>query len=472
MVSGADLETTSGTGVGVGERTAVQHRQRAVRYPGPLAAVAFTVQTKGLLGMLSRVGTISTRFGPTPRAIATRLERMVELTMSAGLVPTFPITATVLDRHPQPVRALAERGVEFAMHGLHHNDHFCEPESLQVLEVAAALRIFERHDIPVCGFRAPYLRANEGTSVAVRAAGLLYESDHVVAFPPASLGLSAEDAAYRRALYMYSALDGARTVCRPSIVDELVRIPVSIPDDEIMLDRLHLDEVQREATMLDMLAWTHERGDMLTMQVHPERFPRFAATIAAVLDEAARLPGGAWLAPMGEVARWWRSRAQCRVEITQHDDERRDQDCVVTLHGDARARLQLTRAGRTTPIDERSVTLRGPVPAVGVPNGAPDRLVAFLREEGYATRHTADPGECAVYLDADTDVADEVALRARIAAAPSPVVGVAMWPDARRCALAVTGDIDAFTYQDFVDRLLDNSRRTKSVARSNGGHGR
>jgi len=437
--------------------------QRPAPKRGLLQPLEFTLRAKGPLGLVDRFRTVVTRFGPTPRSMVLRLQRFVELTSDVGLTPTFPITACVLARNPDCIRPFIARGVEFAVHGLYHNDHLLESAERQKSEIAEAVRVFDGLAVPAFGFRAPYLRANAATESAVRSAGLAYHSDTAVALPQKVDGLTnAHHEAYGRALDLYHANDGRRMLCLPRISDGLVRIPVSLPDDEMLVDRLRLDADRHADVWLQMLRLTHDRGDLFTMQLHPERFDESANALAAVLREASVLPGGVWYARLEEIASWWRARDECRLHLAVSQTG----DVAVTVTGDPRAGLRVLGGARTEQRSHvRQVALRSNrVPAVGVSPGAPRSLRRLLQAEGYLVVETPHPDECAVFLDANTDPTDEVGLRARISATGEPVVALNAWPDGRQSALAVTGDIDALTIQDFFHRMWENSRRGSDAA--------
>ena len=435
--------------------------RRAAEIPTTAAAgrtpLGFTLQTKGFVGFAERVCTVTARFGPTPRPMVTRLQQMLDLTRSAHALPTLPITASVLERNRSAAAPFVEAGVEFAVHGLFHNDHARETVASQTSDIRRAVEVFRDCGIDPVGFRAPYLRANDGTSLAVRAAGLAYQSDDSVVFDIAALGPhDITGDAYVRALTMYSARNSATVTCRPTIDDDLVRIPVCLPDDEMLVDRLHLSEDECATVWNGVLDQTHARGDLFTMQIHPERFDRAAGPLRSVLDRAATLPDGVWLAQLRDIAQWWRTRSRCELlTVPTHDG-----GVTVFVQGDRRGRLRIAGAVAQNARASQSVTLPAdPYPAVGLRPDAPEPLRAFLREEGYLTIETTPYRRCAIELDNDVPVTDEIALRTRIETAPTPVVALGRWPDGCRSALAVTGDIDAFTVHDFVRRVMGEHRR-------------
>ncbi|HEY8301000.1 MAG TPA: polysaccharide deacetylase family protein [Jatrophihabitans sp.] len=421
-----------------------------------LAPVLFTLRTKGTRGLATRVVTVGTRFGPTPLVLRRRLDRMIDEAAHHGFRPTCPITTTVLVRHPDTVRALADRGMEIAVHGLRHNDHLAMDAELQRREIQQAVALFRRCGIEPAGFRAPYLRADERTRAAVRAAGLAYQSDDAVVFDTDRLqGIAAGTEPYRLAVEMYAARPAASTTTRPSLDDGLVRIPVCLPDDEMLVDRLHLPEDAIAEVWQQILAGTHARGDLFTMQIHPERFVKSLAAVRSVLTEASSL-GTVWTARLDEIAQWWRARAACRIEKGRRDGRTR-----FALAGDSRARMRLVggpnmKGPGRAPV--RSMTLPDDrLPAVGLAQGTPETVRRLLVEDGFLV--VTDPDvACAVQLPATVDATDELALRTRVLQAERPVLAVDRWPYGTQSALALTGDIDSLTIQDFFHRVRENAR--------------
>ena len=434
-------------------------------HPGEsLAALRFTLRTKGVSGFADRLRTVAARFGPTPKQMIQRLDELTRLTSGAGVLPTLPITATVLARNSASIVPFAEMGVEFAVHGLYHNDHASAAAETQLSDTRRAVDLFASCGLHPQGFRAPYLRANAGTSRAVKAAGLRYQSDDSVVFDIAAMGAFDLDGdAYLRALEMYGALDAASTGCRPSLADGLVRIPVCLPDDEMLVDRLHLDAEQCADIWMRLLDSTHQRRDLFTMQVHPERLSAAAEAIRAVLDRAAHQAEGVWAAQLGSVADWWIARSRSRLVAMPCPDGH----VAVTVDGDARARLEIVSGGglpRSRDGARRVVLPARPFPGVGVAPGAPPKLHAFLRDEGYLVTTDLPPRECAIHLGDGTAAArravdEPLVLRRSVEAATAPVVALARWPQGYRSALAVTGDVDALTIGDFVHRMRENGRR-------------
>lgn len=432
---------------------------------GAVAAMnlAMTLRAKGGAGTAERVGTILSRFGLTESQMARSLARYLDLAERYGAYPTLPITARVLARHPAMIRRLVDRGVEFAIHGLVHNDHASLGLDEQRASITEAAALFRAARVPFSGFRAPYLRANSATDEAVRSLGLRYHSSRAVAFAalPERVTTGARGDAYRRALQFYGALDAARQPVRPRAWRGLIDIPVAVPDDEIMVDRLRLDERAKVATWLAMLDQTYDRGDLFTLQLHPERIHDCAGALEAVLAAARQRTPPVWTARLADIAGWWTRRGTARLAV-----EPVEPNCYrVSLSGPEDARLVVRGAalagvaswfGDEQLLDDRSLTLRSAVkPVVGVSGQSPATVLEFLREEGYPTELADDPRPFAVHLDVRGDQYDEIDLLQQVARARGPIARLARWPNGARAALAVTGDIDSITLQDFGLRLWE-----------------
>jgi len=422
--------------------------------------LAATVRAKGFSGLAERVTTIGCRFGLSAEPMEQRLLRFAADAADAGVIPTFAVTAVVLGRHPRVLRDLTERGVELAVHGLVHNDHTALSPAQQASAVLQAREVFRRHDVPTAGFRAPYLRADAATVEAVAAAGLEYDSSRAASFDvlPAEL---TPDAAGRvqRALAFYDALDAGRVAVRPWLQSGVVVIPVSMPDDEILVDRLHLPPEEQAQVWLTLLDATHARGELFTVQLHPERFDDCRLALAALLAHARSRTESVWTVPLLELARWWRARAAGGLQLQAAADG----SVTVTAHGDDRLRVEVLGGERSQTAPARSVTLApGPAPVVGLGPEVTATTAELLREEGFLVS-AEDPSPCAVVLDREP--ADQKELFDRLAMAPHPLVRLARWPLGCRSALAITGDIDALTLADFVRR----GPETRQVGRASTG---
>jgi hypothetical protein len=94
---------------------------------------------------------------------------------------------------------------------------------------------------------------------------------------------------------------------------------------------------------------------------------------------------------------------------------------------------------------------------VGISTRSRRALQRFVEEEGFVTEVTDRAREVGAHLDQPGPL-DEASALAALEAAAGPLVRSWRWPDGARSALAVTGDVDSVTVQDFAFRLWETRR--------------
>lgn len=421
-------------------------------------SLTMSLQGRGRAETVARTAMVVSRFGTTVSAMARRLDRYDAIASRAGVRPTWPATACVLARHPEVLKRYAERGVELALHGLVHGDHAALDRKRQQETISRAVEIFARNGFHPTGFRGPYLRYNAATLEVLRTLGLRYHSSQAVVFPLLASDPDARAASsYRLALRLYAAVDARRIAVTPRLRDGLVDIPVAVPDDEIMLDRLRLAESARSAEWRHILDWTHRRGELFTIQLHPERIDELGDALEAVLHDAKRRMPAVWVAPLDEIATWWHRRARFTVGITPCGEGRSavrisaDDDATVLVRGIEVQRTPWHGSDARTELRAFEVVSRR-TPAVGVSLRSPDAVRRFLADEGFAVVDTDDDRSCGAFVDVPAADWSEADVLSAIEDAPGPLVRLWRWPGGARSAVAATGDIDALTLRDFVVR--------------------
>jgi peptidoglycan/xylan/chitin deacetylase (PgdA/CDA1 family) len=270
----------------------------------------FVIDSRGWVNAVARAGQVWTRFGITAGRMQERLRAFSGIVAEYGVRPSFPITAAVLDRNPQVAHMLSGLGVELCVHGLVHNDLSELDPAEQVRQIDQAAGIFRKHGIGFAGFRSPYLKYNGATLKAVENAGFEYDSNLPFYWGPAEglEHLSPRQAeGLDRGLRFYNPVSRPEERSLPRHVGGLVEIPVSLPDDEILLDRMGLPAEAIAGVWRRMAAMALERGELLTLQLHPERVFLLEPCLRAVLDFAVSTRAF-WMTTLAEIARWWRQR--------------------------------------------------------------------------------------------------------------------------------------------------------------------
>jgi peptidoglycan/xylan/chitin deacetylase (PgdA/CDA1 family) len=384
-----------------------------------------------------------------------RLAQYREITGELGAQPTWPATACVLDRHPDLLKRYAADGVELAVHGLVHGDHALLDRARQRDSIGRALDVFERHDLRPTGFRGPYLRYNAATLDVLRELGFLWHSSQAILFPLVSGTLEPRRAAaLEAALKLYSARDARRVAVTPRLIGGLVDIPVAVPDDEILLDRLGLNAEGRTAEWLHILEVTHRKGELFTVQLHPERIPELGDALGALLADARARKPAIHITRLDDIARWWVRRSHFALHVTRSGDRRysvrldADADATLLVRGIAVARTPWYGDDAVSEVHQFEAD--GPrIPVVSISRRSPAAVRTFLAEEGFATEISDQSEGYGAHIDVADRSWSEVDVLDMVAAAPGPIVRLWRWPNAARSALAVTGDIDALTLWDF-----------------------
>jgi hypothetical protein len=396
-----------------------------------------------------------------------RLDRYVDITKKFGSVPTFPITAVTLRRHPDIIRKLSRRGVEFAVHGYVHTDYRSQSLERQSRHFIKAMAIFRNCGIPFTGFRAPYLRANGETLEAVKRFSFAYDSSDTILWDVVDSTKCGKQAwqVYQKALCLYEPKNAREYLSLPRATNGIVRIPVSIPEDEAMVDRLGItDEKAITEIWGAIFRETYARGELFTLALHHERIEQCAGALESVFQQATELDPPVWITNLGEIAEWWGERGKFTFEVKPESDGR----YAVKANCSERATLLLRNCGVDKPtadwsgryktIEAREFVVESPRPPfIGVaPDSSPD-AIAFLRHEGFIVEESDQPADYGIYLADLTDFqeGDAKPLVEALEASNHPLVRYWRWPNKARSALAATGDIDSMTLADFLLRVFE-----------------
>lgn len=422
--------------------------------------IAVALKGKGPHLLSRRAAGIVRAYGPSPQRMEHALRRFVAILQAFDCGATFPVVARVLARHPQVFQVYQEQGIEFAIHGDRHIDHCAQTQAEQMDELAAALRRFHQLGISAQGFRAPYLHANADTLAALRQLGLAYDSSAAVSWDRLQ---PTESPTYSQALDFYGAVSAGEYPSLPYLDGGLVRIPYSLPDDEALVHRLGGDTADPGlGPWLAVLRRSHQRGEIFTLGLHPERIDPCQAPLESVLSLARQLDPHVWIARLDEVAAWWQARAKAVIHIADVAPAAYEVT-VAGPRGTAILAREIEVEAPATPwadayqrVDGLAIKIRSPLrPFVGLSPGVDPKLASFVQQQGYIveTSDKAQDYEC--YLDQTSFTAqDQREVLTTLENTARALVRLSRWPDGAHSALAITGDIDALTMWDYALRLL------------------
>jgi peptidoglycan/xylan/chitin deacetylase (PgdA/CDA1 family) len=430
-----------------------------------ISSIAFAARAKGPFALLRRARIITKRYGLTPRKMDQALYLFTQILRRFDCGASFPVTTVALKRNSDTIVKYLDQNIEFAVHGYTHIDYSQLSSEEQLAHLRRAREIFARMGITTTGFRSPYLRREPHLNAAIEAAGFSYVSNQPVIWDVLdtdSLDPLACDS-YQRAIDFYAPWHANERPSLPQLYNQLTEIPVSLPDDEILLDRLGGETSDLvEKSWRRILSLTYQRGELFTIQLHPERIARCAEGLSAVLAEARTLTPSVWIARLDEIAAWWQTRAGATVEITALDNE----NSHLVIAGPSGTTV-LARAVKvdapTAPwadgyqqVDATTFTIRAPQrPFISLSPGASPKLIDFLRQQGYIVEISTEGHLYSYHFD-QSDFTPELErpLMAQIEGTDRPLVRLGRWPNGARSALAVTGDIVALTLWDYGLRCL------------------
>jgi hypothetical protein len=423
--------------------------------------IAVAVQGKGMRSTIHRGMTILDHYGLNENRLGSDLQRLILLMSSHQFQATLPVTAEPLRRHPQLARQLQSKGVELSIHGRKHVDHTLLPLEVLICELQHAKKIFAEAGIQATGFRSPYLRWNADTLAALRTCGFEYDSSQALAWDVMH-GTQTPD--YERVLAFYGAQPASHRMALPRLEDGLVCIPYCLPDDEALMERLKLKDCHAIAEIwLAVLQATYDGGELFTLGLHPERLPLCLEPLRMVIEQAYSYSPGVWITRLHEVAAWQRALSAVKFRAQKNEDE----GWRIVVQASPKAMI----LGRSVEVVEPDQAYAGKYrwvltnelnvrsqrkPWIGLSPECPASLSDFLKQQGYLieSSHNAESFTCFLQRS-QFNRNEERSLLAEIEGGDWPLVRLARWPGGARSALAITGDIDAFTIWDYGQRIFN-----------------
>jgi hypothetical protein len=282
---------------------------------------------------------------------------------------------------------------------------------------------------------------------------------------------------YEKSLSLFQAIAPSAYTLRPHFEGELVRIPTSIPDDEMLYDRLRItDQADLGKLWCEVMSRVYQLSGIYTLNLHPERGVLCKPALKQLLAYSQRQPIPVWLACLHDVEKWWRERREFTftIEPSGVGSWRVEAFCtpratVLARHLTVDAVPALEWADADTVVLERRFSVSAAAcPCIALSRRTSADVENFLHEQGYpAQRVDAEAAEgYALFLDIpkrlgssrSAQMKARSALLARIESLERPLVHFGVWPDRARAALAITGDIDSITVQDFFLRIVETRR--------------
>lgn len=261
--------------------------------------IKFALSSRGLENGIDRLNKIKKRFGITPEKQLKAIEHYLEILKPYGIRATFFITACILDRYIIGIKRIGFDNAEWGIHGFVHTDLSRMGFTEQKRQIEKAVQVFDKHKVPFKGFRPPYLRTNGDTVKAVRDTGrFTYLSSKTVLWD----GIyGPELRSFRWINNFYQPLPAASAFPYQAAPD-LVEIPVSLPDDDSLMDRDNLDRGAVQELWLKILRSTQQKNGVFILQLHPERIFELDEVLIKLIEEANSSNPPVYICSLAELA--------------------------------------------------------------------------------------------------------------------------------------------------------------------------
>ncbi len=438
--------------------------------------VTFSIKTKGLRNFARRFRTVFTRFGFSENRTRRALGIIMDSLQKYNAVPTFFIPAIVLRRHAALIAEIAQQGTEIGIHGYVHNDYRYLDELEQYSQTKQAISVFERTHISYHGVRNPYLGWTNASLRVFTTLGFAYESNEAIIHDVIDLDdLSPlQRGGYKKSLALFQAIPCHVYNLRPHFEGTLLRIPTSIPDDEMLFDRLRFTDPKEVGGIWNrIMQRIYDLGGLYTLNLHPERAVLCKPALETLLSCASTQQLPVWITSLKDVAMWWKERSQFRLSITPQAPGRWRVEAICTPRATLLARYLEVEDQSTSPWMGAAVLVRShsfsinteKCPCIGVSSRTPEEVVSFLYEQGYPVQRSSqeESENYAFYVDSpeglgvecEAQVQKKCALVQQVETLAMPFLHFGCWPDGSRAALAISGDIDSVTIQDFFLRVFE-----------------
>jgi hypothetical protein len=251
-------------------------------------------------------------------------------------------------------------------------------------------------------------------------------------------------------------------------------MPTSIPDDEMLFDRLRITDPKEVGGIWSkIMQRVYELGGLYTLNLHPERGILCKQALDSLLSHAHNQPLPVWVVRLSDVAHWWKERSRFRLHITAQGADRWLIEASCTPRATLLARQIIVEDQPATPWfgadaciqAHRCIVHAVKCPCIGVSQATAQEVVDFLHEQGYPNARCSpeDVHVHTLYLDIPEGLGTNrkqqmlrrSALVEQIEQLEAPLLRFGCWPYCSRAVLAVSGDIDSVTIQDFFLRIIE-----------------
>jgi glycosyltransferase involved in cell wall biosynthesis/peptidoglycan/xylan/chitin deacetylase (PgdA/CDA1 family) len=441
------------------KKLSVRHSSTATR----LERLRYWLNKRSTGYLTARLFALIRRYGLSTRKAEQRVRECILFFRGRHCAPTLPTPGRIVEQNAEFCREIQTLGAELAVHGYDHVDFLGLSDGEAKCQLGQAAAAFHSAGIKFSGVRCPYLSYSDRLNELLPERKFEYSSNKAILWnvvPQRRQSTATQVFANLESFYRPKSAES--TVSMPSLVADVVEIPVSLPDDLQLYHGLKLRDRDLAQPWVDILRHTHQTGQLFVLMFHPELFQDCKSGFEFLLNEASKLKPAVWLTQLHEINSWWREKAQFGVRRLGSNGRLRlkfecSERATVIFRGlatemptspwcDNYCRLQ----GRTLSI------VNSELPFVGLDSTAPRTVSSFLEQQGYIIDQSVNAAHCSIYLDSETltMLDNERKLVQHIESSAAPLVRFWPWPNGNKSALSITGDLDALSLFDYTARLF------------------
>lgn len=173
------------------------------------------------------------------------------------------IPANTIEKNGKYFTRIKFNNICYGAHGYSHLDYSTLEKEVQEDHFKKIIKIFNNEGIKEFGFRAPYGRLNGNTINLLKRFNFQFDCSNVYIYNE----IIKYNQEVEYVLRDYTILEKPD----PIIEQNIMRIPFSLPDDEILVDRLNYNENTVEKIWCKMIDEIDNNGNLLILQLHPHR---------------------------------------------------------------------------------------------------------------------------------------------------------------------------------------------------------
>lgn len=240
------------------------------------------------------------RYGLSREKMRDNIRSFVDVCAEEGTKGcTLFIPGTTVTNERELVGEIGGRA-EFGLHGLRHICYDAVDYQSQLSDFTEGWDIFKSLGLQAKIFRAPYGRTNAETFRALKELGCTIDSSRAYCWP---IG-DKTNGLYDEVLKEYCLLEASV----PHEENGVIELPLSLPDDEMLADRLNLSPEKVAGIWSKCAKMASERNQVFVLQLHPHRMKKYGAAMRAAIRTAK--DSGMWVGSIGNLVEAWRGTGQ------------------------------------------------------------------------------------------------------------------------------------------------------------------